>query len=262
MDLLKTIYAFGFILALQSCSIKEDRGPCPCHLNVNVERCSAFTDRLMLSAWKESRGNLFTDRIKLTDYPDVYSRKVDKGFIYVSAFSGYERMMSRDGFLIIPEGEECPEIMAFRGELLDASGDSIDEHVCLHKQYSRIFFLTDEVTESMGEMVFRVVGNVNGFSLSSLYPCEGKFSAIAAKKPDGVRSLCVPRQIDDDLKLEIYMDGVLYGTICIGDKIRESGYSWEEEDLCDIYLSICLFSSSGISVDVNGWDTEIVQYTI
>ena len=79
---------------------------------------------------------------------------------------------------------------------------------------------------------------------------------------EGIRSLIVPRQNDDGLTLEIYKDGVLYGTLSIGEEIRNSGYSWEDEDLRDIYLTISLFSSSGISVDVNGWDAVRVQYTI
>lgn len=262
MDIIKTLCTACLIVLLQSCTIKEDRGPCPCHLNVDISNCYDYTERIMLSAWRYEAENLFTDKIKLKDYPGMYTRKVDKGSLYVCAISGYDSMVIKNGTAVIPEGEDCPEVMAYKGGMLDASGDSADEKVTLHKQYSRIRFLTDEQTENMGDLTFRVTGNVNGFDLSTLTPVIGSFNALALKDEDGIRSLIVPRQNDDDLTLEIYKDGVLYGTVGIGEEIRDSGYSWEDEDLRDIYLTISLFSSSGVLVDVNGWDTVRVRYII
>lgn len=262
MDIIKTIFTVCVAVLLQSCTIKEDRGPCPCHLSVDISSCSDHTERIMLSAWRYGPENLFTDKIKLRDYQGIYTRKVDKGSLYVCAFSGYESMVIKNGIAVIPQGEDCPEVMAFKGGMLDASGDSAEEKITLHKQYSRIRFLTDELTESMGDLIFRVTGNVNGFDLSTLTPVKGSFSAFALEDQDGIRSLRVPRQNDDNLTLEIYRDGVLYATVGIGEKIRESGYSWEDGDLRDIYLTISLFSSSGLSVDINGWDAVRVQYTI
>ena len=262
MDIIKTLCTACITVILQSCTIKEDREPCPCHLNVDISSCSDHTDRIMLSAWRYGSENLFTDKIKLRDYHGIYTRKVDKGLLYVCAISGYDSMVIKNGIAVIPEGEDCPEVMAFKGTMLDASGDSADEKVTLHKQYSRIHFLTDEQTESIGNLIFRVTGNVNGFDLSTLAPVKGNFNAFALEGQEGTRLLTVPRQNDDDLTLEIYKDGVLYGTLSIGEEIRNSGYSWEDEDLRDIYLTISLFSSSGISVDVNGWDAVRVQYTI
>lgn len=249
-------------IILQSCSVKEDRGPCPCHLNVDIKSCSAHTDKLLLAAWDDNCDNLFTDRIKLQDYPGIYARKVDKGSIHVCAFSGYEGLALKDKVLIIPEGKECGEVMAFIGESLDATGDSVEETVTLHKQYAKIHFLTDELTESIGSIIFRVVGTVNGFDIPSGNPSEGVFNAIAVKDTSGIRSLRVPRQIGDDLKLEIYVEGVLYGEVGIGEKISGSGYSWNEEDLRDIFLTVNLFSSTNVSVIINGWDTERIQYII
>ncbi|MDO5442102.1 MAG: hypothetical protein Q4G10_00360 [Bacteroidia bacterium] len=262
MDIIKSLSAVYLVFSLCSCSIKEDRGPCPCHLNVNIKECSAYTDRIMLSAWRDGNANLFTDKIKLKDYPEVYTRKVEKGPLYVCAFSGYGDMVIKNNTLIIPEGEECPEVMAFRGDMLDASGESADETVILHKQFAKVFFITDDLTESIGDIIFRAVGTANGFDISAMKPCKGSFNAIAVRDMDGIRSLRVPRQVDDDLKLEIYVDGVLYGNVDIGEEIRLSGYSWEDKDLCDIYLTVSLFSSYDISVNVKKWDTESVQYTI
>ena len=69
-----------------------------------------------------------------------------------------------------------------------------------------------------------------------------------------------PRQLDDSLELEVYLNGVLTRTVRIGELIANSGYSWTKEDLDDIYISLGLFTNRSVAVRVNGWNTEAFTF--
>jgi hypothetical protein len=47
-----------------------------------------------------------------------------------------------------------------------------------------------------------------------------------------------------------------------GELIANSGYSWEREDLEDIYLALNLLTPGQASVGVRGWDTEVHTVTL
>ncbi len=252
--LLLGLAGISFILA--SCSVKEDRGPCPCRLDIDVSDCVRYTDKLAVSGWGAGKDRLFHDRISLSDFPDVYSKKIDKGELIICAWSGVKDMSFKNDVLIIPEGCQCDSIRAYRGEVVDAWGETAEDEVFLHKQFATIHFQMDSLSLEAGEVLLRVVGNVNGMELPSLLPRKGAFRCFAAPRGCEMQSANVPRQADDSLVLEIYLDGILFQELKIGEMISEAGYSWEREDLEDIYLSIGLFSSMTLTVSISGWDTE------
>ena len=88
--------------ATASCSIKEDRGPCPCVLDIHLEDSGELEDRMAVCGWDSASGRLFLDKIVPGQYSGLYSKKVEKGFLHVTAYSGTGVMTLRGDRLIIP----------------------------------------------------------------------------------------------------------------------------------------------------------------
>ena len=47
------IKAVLFASALVSCSIKEDREPCPCVLEIDFSECPLYKEAMTLQGWRE-----------------------------------------------------------------------------------------------------------------------------------------------------------------------------------------------------------------
>lgn len=250
------------ILTLTSCTIKEDRDPCPCRLNIIVDGAASLSDRLSVSGWSDNGERLFHDRIKVADYPDGYAKKVKKGFLKVCAVGGIESMTVKDGSLYIPTGKECDGIWAYSGGMVDATGDDAEDKVVLHKNHTRIYFQLDSLTLEKGDVILRLVGNVSGVEMPSLKPVHGDFNCFATMDAEGYHTATVPRQNDDSMILEVFINGILTRTVRIGEIIVNSGYSWVKEDLDDLFLSISIFSGTEVSISINDWMTDRLTYTI
>lgn len=245
--------------ALSSCTVKEDRGPCPCVLDIFLEDCRDYAERLGISAWDTS-GRLFLDRIDTDQYPGSYQKKVPKGFLNVCAYGGVKSMALKGDRLTIPDGQQCDPVWAYRGSELDATGESAEDHVVLHKQFAVIHIKLDSLTQMAGEIVLRAVGTVNGLDIATLEPIHGDFRCFTALDAEMHHTVNVPRQLDDSLELEVYLNGVLTRTVRIGELIANAGYSWTKEDLDDIYISLGLFTNRSAAVRVNGWNTEAFTF--
>lgn len=205
---------------------------------------------------------MFLDRIKLSDNPESYTKKVEKGYMHVSAYAGSQAMTLQGDCLVIPEGKPCDRIWAFAGELIDATGESADEHIRLHKQFADLHIRMEELPLLSEDVDILVEGGTDGISILSLAPHQGRFSCVAPLEDEQGWVVPVPRQRDSSLELGLYFGGVLRKTVPVGELIENSGYSWEKEDLEDIFISVSLFSGASVSIGVNGWETEKVSYRI
>lgn len=249
-------------ILLCSCTVLEDRGPCPCHLNIYLGNSFEHTEKLSVSGWSLDSKRLFYDKIEPEKFPVFYTKKVQKGYITVSAFCGNRTTVLKDDMLLIPSGKPGDRIWAYSGEPVNAEGETAEDHIVLHKQYADIHIRINDLAERTDELVLHAIGNTEGISVLSLEPEKGPFSCFAEKDGDDHWILTVPRQYDYSLKLELFLNGILKRTVSIGELIKNSGYSWSEEDLADIYISISPFNRSGIEISIRGWDVEKHTFTI
>lgn len=262
MKALRLIVPALLCAAMASCTVKEDRGPCPCILDIYLENSGDFSDRLAVSGWGSRSERLFLDRIAPEQFPDAYSKKVGKGFMHVSAYCGNDAMSLKGDKLIIPEGKPCDPVWAYRGGTVNATGESAEDHIILHKQHALIHVKVGVAGIMDTDVVIRAKGNSNGFDISTLEPSHGDFHCFASLDSDMNYLVCVPRQHDDSLELEVFIDGVLSRTVRAGELIANSGYSWDREDLDDIYLSLNLFNPGQASLGISDWDTEAQTLTL
>ena len=124
------------LIGAASCSIKEDRTPCPCWLSIDLSRCSQ--NSVTVAAWAEPE--LFSARDAVQDYkdPDSYEKTVPKGYVNTSVVTG-EREMRRSGArLIIPLGHDAASIYAHAGAI-ECFGEFAKDTAMLHKQFARVF---------------------------------------------------------------------------------------------------------------------------
>lgn len=249
-------------IQLCSCTVLEDRGPCPCHLNIYLGNSSELTDKLSVSGWSTDSKRLFYDKIDPAEFPDYYTKKVQKGHITVSAFCGNMTTVLKNDMLLIPSGKPGDRIWAYSGDPVNAEGETAEDHIVLHKQYADIHLRINDLPGRADGLVLRAIGNTEGISVLSLRPEKGPFNCLAEKDKDGHWVLTVPRQYDSSLKLELFLNGIFKRTVPIGELIKNSGYSWAEEDLADIYISISLFNKSSIEISIKGWDVETHSFTI
>lgn len=247
---------------LCSCSVKEDRVGCPCHLDIYLEDSRLYVDKLAVSGWSLAGERTFLDKVDPENYPGVYEKKVEKSFLSVCAYGGHQKMSLKGGRLTIPEGSQCDRIRAFRSDVIDANGERAEVHVWLHKQYAELFVKMDRLTMEAGDITLRVTGNVNGMDIFSLEALNGPFHCFAGMDKEMNHTVCLPRQYDNSLILEIYVNGVLERTVALGELISAAGYSWTKEDLDDIYISLSLYMQSTVTISINSWDTENYTFKI
>lgn len=236
-------------LALCACSVKEDRSTCPCELYVRSDEplktegtvlVSVIQDGSVIKQGMLSRQDFDSGRCMLT-VPRKPSR--------VTVFTGITGMSAAGGRLLgIPADHQCDEVYSCM-EPVDPTGE---EYVCTvvpHKNFARLDLEVIGLPEG-GEL--KVTGNVQGYDLASLDPCEGRFDC-SPEQGAGLWRLRLPRQTDDSLLLEVAAGSAQVGIVPLGDLIARSGYSFDAQDLPDMSVTIDLTRKDAFIV-IAGWE--------
>lgn len=231
------IAALLLLAGTLGCSVKEDRTPCPCYLQVS------FTDPeskgpVLLQGW--GRMTSFLEQVRIEDCRPYWSRAVDKGLMTVSACKGIRQSTTEGARLTIPAGRQADSLYAFSRQV-DATGDFAPVPVTLHKQFATVFLDIRKTAGNLPDYRFSVTGNTCGTDLQALAPLPGAFHfEPTAREGDTLVFFRLPRQADDSLSLTIRYGDAAPSLFPLGELIRDTGYSWKTEDLQDIYVSIDL----------------------
>lgn len=250
MNYIKAAALLATTLAAASCSIKEDRRPCPCWLDMDITGCASHTTEISLSAWGTE--NLFSDKVSVADYPDVYERTVTKGMVATSAYCGLSESMVEGSRIIIPEGKQS-DMLKVHTNIIDCTGEFARDSVQLNRQYATVFLSMDDERAHEALRVMEVRGEVCGIDYVTLEPVEGKFSFMTQADDDGVWQFRLPRQNEgNDLKLITFADGQEKDSLPLDEWIAKSGYSWLDKDLKNIYINVD-YAVGKVSVVIQGW---------
>ena len=95
MNAFRTIAAAALALAMASCSVKEDRTPCPCWLGIHITPSLEHSRDLTVSAWDQDR--IFSRTVAVADYPNSYEQTVPKGHVTVAAYCGRRTAVEEGG---------------------------------------------------------------------------------------------------------------------------------------------------------------------
>lgn len=246
----------GIILC--SCSVKEDRSPCPCWLQVtyldspDIERSlSGFSSEKLFSTEVKSR-EVF---VEVT---------VPRTFVTVSSYRKMPGISLCGNSILIEKGRQADSLYAHCASV-DCRGEDAVDTVRHHKQFSTVYLTFENTQEElMGRYGIRVKGDVCGMDITSLCPVDGEFEFVPGEISEGTYRFRVPRQKDDSIVFELISreDGEVVDTIAAGILIKDMGFDWKARDLNDIVMTID-FSKVTLEVSVREWDShEIYDVTI
>lgn len=215
------------------CSVKENRDSCPCLVRIHLEDAWTLVEgELLLAVWDGNGTPVFRDT--LSEREETVSLLLPRGPLRIGTYSDPDAV-SEDGRIPIPEGEDCPGLwLEVAGA--DASGEVLDHHVALTKPFCR---LSVAVEDPKGAFPFalRFHGGVDGFAPDGT-PSGGTFRFDAVRTPSGAYAVCIPRQTDASLLLDIADGDGPVRTFAIGEILGEMGYDWSAPRLPDKDLSL------------------------
>lgn len=256
-SVLMTLVSVAAVMC-QGCSIKEDRSLCPCSFDLDFSQVERQVAEMTEVSVKAADGFLYYDpeagegivEESRDGVPSLlYNIKVPKESLEVTVVYGADGLFSPDSGILIPLGDECPPVYMHYSEV-NAFSEQHTEEVRLGKDYCRIRI---NMLTSDKDYPFRLTvrGNVCGIRPDrSVVP--GDFSFGFTLDDTGQGEVRVPRQTDNSLILQILEDETVLREFALGEYIAETGYSWTDENLEDIEVSID-YAHSDISINVESW---------
>ena len=223
------------LVALVSCSVKEDRGDCPCYLTVDAERT------VSVDGWFGAR-SLFN---------------VNGGFVDRQVPRGIVDIVASHGRFSVPEGQQMDSLFARRIPV-DTDGESAYARVTLCKNFATIELDFKDEDDGRTDYDLLATGTISGVDARSLNPEEGSFSFVPEPNTDGRGyAFRVPRQKDETLKLLLSKDGNIVETIDLGYLIAKTGFDWKAESLGDIAI-LCDLPAHTFTITVKDWDGPVI----
>lgn len=237
--------------ALASCSVKEDRTPCPCWLNVDLDGCLEYSTDVTVAAWNDR--NIYMENVSAADYADGYEKPVPKGHVTSTVFCGLIRSTHSAGRITIPYGEQADPLRAHRN-LVECTGEFARDTAVMNKQYATVYLKIEETTEEEYPFGLEVESDVNGIEISSLRPTDGAFRYPLTLSSDRTCQVRLPRQKDDSRPvIVVYDKGIETDRLPLWEWILKTGYSWRDRDLKDIYIGVD-YVRAEVSVAIQGWE--------
>ncbi len=226
---------------LHGCGVKEDRGPCPCILKLDLSEAFPEGRGPLLLSLRGEDDFRYCDTLAAENFPDPdkeYSVRIPDGRIVMDVYSPYDCLSSPyEGYR--PQGK-CGAIWS-QSEIFSAEGESVRRKIVLQKNHC---LLRVSFTGSLGTgdflPVFRssVDGYLPGGALS-----PGNYSEQAEAGADGAFCLNLLRQGDSSMMMDIFSagsgtSGTPLTSVAVGEYIAASGYDWNASSLADMEIEV------------------------
>lgn len=245
-------FAAAVLLAgtlLQSCSIKEDRTPCPCYLQVSFVDGSLLTRPVTIALWET--GERYRNVVNAAECDPYWEKPVVKAVYTLGAVTGMDEAALSSRTVTIPDGKQCDSLYAFHMEV-DCTGEIAKVEAAMHKQFATVRVDLLKSADQMKEFSFYIKGSWFGFDILDYSPVKGPFS-FKPETSGRTVDFRIPRQGDDSLQMEVTFQGEKVGVFPIGTYIARMGYNWNTEDLQDIFITIDIILGQ-VMLRVEGWE--------
>ena len=254
MDRMLIPACLALLAAGTACTVKEDRGPCPCQLQVSFTDPDAAGEAEMLG-WRDDR--LFRDRVRIEESRPCWTKPVQKGTLFLSACTGIGEAFAEGRHMRIPPGSQADSLYAWFEEV-DATGDLAYAKVSFRKQFATVFLDIRKPAEVVSACRFLVEGNSCGFDLLDFSPVDGPFRfAPIPREGEQIVTFRVPRQGDSKLSVTIQPEDSAPTRFPLGEFIDRLGYNWKTEELQDIYVAVDL-ARGLVDVSIADWEEGTV----
>lgn len=239
-----------------SCTVKEDRVPCPAYLNVSFLDRENILGKVGLLGWDQSE--MFRESIDVADYDPYWVKAVHKEVFWFAAWEGNRDALVAGRYVTIAPGNQCDSLYAYF-QVVDATVDEMTyAEVAFKKQFATVRVDILKSAAEMRSYDFFVRGNTNGFDMLTFEPVPGAFSFVPSPAAGArVIEFRLPRQSDNSVALTIWREGLPIGDFPLGEYIARTGYRWDTEELQDIYVVIDLVVGQ-ITINVEGWEEGAV----
>ncbi|MCQ2184824.1 MAG: hypothetical protein MJY62_05370 [Bacteroidales bacterium] len=171
--------------------------------------------------------------------------EVPRGQLSLMTLTGDGGLMSPDGRVRIPAGEQCPPLYCSRA-LFPVDSECCEREVTLEKQFCTVIVKV----EGISHLAVRICGGVDGYD-AAMTPHPGVFD-YCSPPFSGTFSIRVPRQIDTSLSLSLVEGDTVLHTITLGERLASCGYDWSEDSLRDVLLDIRL-RDAVVNVFLSSW---------
>lgn len=249
----------ALLLALVSCSVKEDRSLCACRLTVDLSSCAGASDLIHIRVLTANEV-IERDFIPGEDMP-FYEIPVSKGSCSLEAFLCPQGLQAGSGAISVAPGDSCPELYAFCASF-EATGETAGQTVRLHKHFTEITLLLEDSPWDNPGCTFLVTAPSSGVSLPGLEAAGGGFRYEIPYSGAGERSFRLPRQDEGGagrILLELTAPDGYHQTVELGRMLSEAGFDWNAEDLPDVVLTI---RGGEVSLEITGADWEIQEINL
>ena len=248
-----------FIMSATSCTVKEDRDLCPSLLELDFFRGDAFRLSEGIRIGLDYEGTQIRDTVLYESSEDnfaydepIYTWKttVPRTSMIVSAVWPTDACVGsgNDAIVKIRPGYDCPRVWMYVTEV-SAECDFHIVDVILHKNYCELSVSVRNISGEDFPFRMELRGNVCGYSCDGT-PLSGLF---VTPFEDNV---CLPRQIDNSLRLDVISDDDTVCSFAIGNYIEASGYDWSSEDLKDIAMEID-YARTSFKFRIGLWEKKV-----
>ena len=249
-----------------ACTVREDRGDCPCYVDVDYRQVlrttrSGDASGLVEVAFFNPDRNWTTSHA-LGSCPEVEEVPVDKGSLRVVAVlhdQPRQKYLTNGTVITYAAGNEIDPLYVHT-ELLDCTEETTRCTLQPHKQFTTLTF-TDEQDGALCRQYHLVVrGTTCGLDAADLSAVEGPY-LYTVQESDGTGAIRVriPRQLRDDLLLEFWekREQRLLFTCPVGLYLFAAGYNPDAEDLPDYDLRID-FRQALVYLRIADWTEETI----
>ena len=255
----KTGIFMAIVTASASCSLKEDRDGCPCHLIIGLDNAvgNGNADIFIFQDGEE----VLADNVVPADYPEGYRCEVRRRPASATVIQGLEESVLNGGRLVIRDGNDADRLFLYN-ETLQCGSETVRAAADLHKNWTTLeISLAAEAGEDSpaGNVRIDISGGICGMDLRNGAPVRGDFQCIARLADSGfaVYAVNLPRQIssEDEILIAVSRNGKELFSCDISEAISRTGFDWSKPDLDDIRLRLDYISAL-FDVEIAEWETS------
>ena len=262
----RALFGCFLLCAGIGCTVREDRLPCPCYLDVDYRALLAAEPAVgtagRVDLLLQDAGSRWMTQHPLELCPELEEFSVEKNRLQVIALvhdKPWRDFLAADTRVTYEPGNEMDALYAST-QWVDCSDEEASCVLQSHKQFSTLQF-TDEAGGALCRRYNMVIrGSTCGFDAADLSAVEGEY-LYTVQEDDGQGRICVriPRQLRNDLLLEFWekdRHNLLF-SCPVGLYLFAAGYDSAAEDLPDFSLRID-FRDALLYLRIADWKDEYI----
>ena len=263
---IRVLFGCFLLCAGIGCTVREDRQPCPCYLDLDYRELLAAVPELdtagRVDVLLQDAGSRWTTQHPLEQCPELEEISVEKSRLQVVALvhdKPWLDFLAKGTQVTYEAGNEIDALYAHT-DWVDCNEEEARCVLQAHKQFSTLQF-TDEDDGALCRQYNMVIrGTTCGFDAADLSAVEGPY-LYTVQEDDGQGRICVriPRQIRSDLLLEFWEKDAhrLLFSCPVGLYLFAAGYDPAAVDLPDFCLRID-FREALLYLRITDWQDEYI----